>query len=86
MSTHDAELGEFFLHIFTDYSSLDAGHHVIFINPLNFIHSSAIDRNDGSLFSLLTHQAFSYICPSELQKSFTLQKESERRCVPSPWQ
>ena len=65
MATTDSKFGEFFLHILSNDTSFDACHHVVFINPFNFIHSGAVNRNDCSFFTLLTHQTFSDICSPE---------------------
>jgi len=65
MTTTNSKLWEFFFHIFSDNSSFDASHHIVFINPFNFIHSCTVYRNNCSFLTLLAHQAFSNICSSE---------------------
>lgn len=85
MTTAYSELWKFLFHIFANDSSLNAGHHVVFINPFNFIHSCAVDWDNGPFFALLTHETFGYVCSSALEIKFTLQKESRRRYVTWLW-
>ena len=84
VAANNSELGEFFLHVLADNTGFDTGHHVIFIDPLDFIHSGTVDWNNGSFFTFLAHETFSDVCSSELRIKITLQKESIRRCVPWP--
>ncbi len=81
VAANNSKLGEFFLHVLANDTGFDTGHHVIFINPLDFINSGTVDWNNGSLFAFLTHETFSDVCSSELKIQITLQKELIRRCV-----
>lgn len=65
MPTDYTKLGELFFHIFPNNSGLNTGHHIVFIDPFNFIHSGTINRNNCSFLALLAHQTFSNICSSE---------------------
>ena len=56
MATHNSKLGELFLHIFTNNTGLNTSHHVVLINPLNFIHPGHIDWNNWSLLFCCQHQ------------------------------
>ena len=48
--------GEFLFHVFADDAGLDAGHHVGFINPFDFVHSCHVHRDDGSFLTCLQHE------------------------------
>jgi hypothetical protein len=59
MSAHDSVFGELLLHIFADNSSFNAGHHVVLVNPLDFVHPGHIHGHDGPLLMGLQHQSLS---------------------------
>ena len=62
MSTHHSVFWQLFFHIFSDNSCFYASHHIIFIDPSNFIHASTINRNDSTGLFCLTHKWFGDIC------------------------
>jgi hypothetical protein len=43
VAANNSKLGEFFLHVLANDTGFDTGHHVIFINPLDFINSGTVD-------------------------------------------
>ena len=56
MSTHDSKFGQLLFHIFSNNTRLDTGHHIILINPFDFIHSCHIYRGNASLLFRIKHQ------------------------------
>ena len=64
MSTHHSVFWQLFFHIFSDNSSFYTSHHIVFIDPSNFVHASAINRNYSTGLFCLTHKWFCDICSS----------------------
>lgn len=66
MATDNAELTELLLEILTNNPCLHTSHHIILIDPPNFIHAGHIDRHDHPLLSDLAHQGFSDVGASSI--------------------
>lgn len=75
MSTTHPKLRQLFLHVLTNNSSFNTGHHIFLINPFYFVHSGHIYRYNCSEFFGLTHQCFSYISSSKITMISTLPLE-----------
>ncbi len=61
MATAYSKFGQFPFHIFANNASLNAGHHIVLINPLNFVHSGNINWHNSSLFPLIQHEGLGNI-------------------------
>ena len=48
MSAHDSIFRQLLFHIFADDASLNAGHHIVLIDPFDFVHAGHVNRDDGS--------------------------------------
>ena len=42
MAAHDSIFGQLLFHVFTDDASFNAGHHIIFVHPFDFVHAGHV--------------------------------------------
>lgn len=68
MAAADSELRQLPFHVLSDNACLDAGHHVVSVHPLDFIHAGDVDGNNCSLLLFLKHQRFSHVSSSKIKE------------------